>query len=627
MAGDGTEFSIDLAVKGGGDALSAAEAVANLASRLGAAETAATAAADAVKAGTASFNAAEKTANQASLAVEKIGAQMLTLQGLGAKSDAAAEAVARIGIQADALRGKLQAAMAGGDADAIALASARLTAALERQSIAQSKAVLAANAAAGAEAKIAALSTRQAEAAAKAAETARAVAAEAVALDRLKAASTAATAAQTNIAKAMDAAKTKANEATKALQAAGKPINAGEAAGALGKLGGPLGRIGQQAFDAADAFKKMGSSLGAAGPYVAVAVAIIAIATAAAAVTGAVLAGIGAITLWGIKLADTDGKLKKQSDRMSANFKKIFGGLNIKPLTEGVSKVVSLFDEGSASAKAISAIFNSLFQPIVDAATGAIPMLIAKFIQFEILVMKGMIRLKLIWQEWGSIITTVAQVVGVVVLTAVVTLAVVIGVLAAGVAAMAVGFTIALAIIGAFVAAVIYLTSKVVEAGAAIIGALGEAFDWLSGMSLAEIGTTLIDGLIAGLVSAGPGVLKAITGVADGAINAAKAALGIASPSKVFAEIGMHTAAGMEEGIDGGASGVEGSMTAMVEPPAPAASGAAPASASVTATGGLFAGATFVFQGVGGDVKKFAEEFRDQVNDLMAQAGRAVPSA
>lgn len=569
MAESGTTFDIDLSgIKGAAAVTAAADGVDRLSSSLQSAVASATAAADAVTAGEAAYKAAEATANKAALAVEKIG------------------------LMADAQRGKLAKALDAGDAAGVA----RATAALDK------------------------LTARQTEATTKAAAAKVAMNAEAVALDKMRASAAQAAASQASVAKALDVAKTKAAAATKAIQAAAKPINAGEAAGALGKLGGPLGSIGQKAFDAADAFKKMGSSLGGAGPYVAVAVGIAAIVTGVLAVTAAAGAGIAAVTLWGVKLADTDGKIGKMADRLSKNVNKMFGGLKIKPLLGEMEKFVSLFDEGSASANAAKAIFESLFQPIVDGVTGVLPKLIAGFIQVEIQIMKGMIQLKHIWQEWGDTILLVAKIVGVVVLAAVVGLTVVIGVLAAGVAAMAVGFTVALAAIVALAAGLGWVISKVVEVGAAIYGGLKSAIDWLGGLSLSAIGDSLIQGLIDGILGGGAGVLKAITGIATGAIGAAKSLLGIASPSKVFAELGGYTAEGMSVGIDAGAADVQGSMESLVTPPdAPATS----TSTTTSTTGGATYNITI---NGGGDAKSNVEAFRAWLVDMGAQAGAGVPA-
>lgn len=71
-----------------------------------------------------------------------------------------------------------------------------------------------------------------------------------------------------------------------------------------------------------------------------------------------------------------------------------------------------------------------------------------------------------------------------------------------------------------------------------------------------EIGSNIIQGLVNGITGAAGSVISAIGGVVDNAIGWAKNLLGIASPSKVFAEIGDYTMQGMEEGIEDGLKGV-----------------------------------------------------------------------
>lgn len=63
-----------------------------------------------------------------------------------------------------------------------------------------------------------------------------------------------------------------------------------------------------------------------------------------------------------------------------------------------------------------------------------------------------------------------------------------------------------------------------------------------------NIAKQIINGLINGIKSGISGVASAIGDMASSAINKAKSALGIASPSKVFTEIGKYTALGFEKG-------------------------------------------------------------------------------
>ena len=654
MAGDGTTFEIDIPVNGAGLG-AAADSVARLSAMLDSASAASSSAAAAVRAGEAAYLQAE------------------------ASADKAAKAVERIGLAADAQQGKLQAALDVGDASAAERAAR----------------------------KIAALAERQNEAAGKANEAAAAMMSEAAALDSLKGAAEKAAQAEAAVAEELDDAK----------KAAGN-FKANELAEGFGKLGGPLGDLGRKAFGSADAMKKLSASLGSAGPYAAIAIAIVAIVAGVAALAVAAVGATVSVATWAVGLADaarTQGLLTqgiarsvkggeqladsidsisnrvpltadelaglagplaqaglkgqelsdaledaavkaatakfgpnfvKQlnslpmlSARAEASFSRIFSGLKIDELLNGLGSMVSLFDKGSASAGAISAIFESLFQPLIDGTTTVIPKVIAGFLQMMIGIMKGAIQVKKIWQEWGDVITTVAGIIGIVAAVIGVGLLVAIGAVVFSVGMLAVGVGLLVAAFLAVVAAVIWVGAQMYALGAAIVGGALTAFDslrtsvqgvmdWLSGLSLAEIGMQMINGLVAGIMAAGPALLGSITGLAGGAIDAAKAALGIASPSKVFAELGAFTGEGMAIGVDSEAESVQGSMEAMVAPPeiavaAVSGGGAAGAGASTSTT--TNGGATYhiTIQSSGGD-KGLVSDLRNLMESLGAQAGLAV---
>ncbi len=69
------------------------------------------------------------------------------------------------------------------------------------------------------------------------------------------------------------------------------------------------------------------------------------------------------------------------------------------------------------------------------------------------------------------------------------------------------------------------------------------------GGALVSAGVNLIQGLINGIKSMIGSAVAAVKNVASSVVNAAKGALGIHSPSKVFAELGMYTVAGFANGI------------------------------------------------------------------------------
>ena len=99
-----------------------------------------------------------------------------------------------------------------------------------------------------------------------------------------------------------------------------------------------------------------------------------------------------------------------------------------------------------------------------------------------------------------------------------------------------------ISLIPQLIEAAIELFMAIVKAIPQIVTAIVEAL-W-------KLGEDMINGLIDGLVEMGPKVLDAIGGIVDGAIGWAKDLLGIASPSKVFREIGEFVGEGMALGIE-----------------------------------------------------------------------------
>lgn len=83
------------------------------------------------------------------------------------------------------------------------------------------------------------------------------------------------------------------------------------------------------------------------------------------------------------------------------------------------------------------------------------------------------------------------------------------------------------------------------------------------GTWLYNVGKDIIQGMINGISTMFNGIVKAITGVVNGAIDWAKKTLGIKSPSRVFAEIGRNTILGMINGVNATAPVLEQTMNAV----------------------------------------------------------------
>jgi predicted RNase H-like HicB family nuclease len=270
--------------------------------------------------------------------------------------------------------------------------------------------------------------------------------------------------------------------------------------------------------------------------------------------------------------------LSAQSEKLKTNVSGIFGGLDIEPFLASLQKLVGLFEEGSAAGEAMRFLFESMFQPLIDQAAKATTAIEAFALGFLIGATKLYIAVKPIVRSLAEFFgfddpTTaetldVAKSAGEALVPIVAGIAAAFGVLvAAGIALVGLALAPMILIAGLLVAA-FYVVTKVVDV---VSDAFNSVVAYLNGLipGFGDLGSQIIQGMINGITGGASGVLTAITNVATGAIKAAKRALGIASPSKVFAELGGYTAEGFAEGVDDGAGDAQAAMTAMVEPPPP----------------------------------------------------------
>ncbi|MCL2724856.1 MAG: hypothetical protein FWD69_10515 [Polyangiaceae bacterium] len=654
-----TTFEIDINAQAD-SVQSAAAKLAELGKRLASAGEASAAAAQALKAGEAAYRVAEISADRTAKALEKVA------------------------LAAEAQRGKLKVALDAGDTKG----TERARAALEK------------------------LEGQQTELANKSNAAKSALAAQAAALDKLKSSAAAAEEAEANLAKKIEVS----NQELKRIEEIEGTGNLRDIAVGLGALGGPLGSAGQRALQTKIAFDKLGASLGATGPYVAIAVAAVAVVVGIAAITTAAIAGVARITAWAIGLADvarsnqllaqgiaksvaggseldrkisslagkvpqTRGELLQlasslakagytgeklsqalenaaikaakakfgpdwqkqllsvdgQTSRLKANFGNLFGGLKIDKLLEQLSTLTDLFDENMASGKAIKVVFESLFQPLVDGTTSTIPRIRSAFLQFEIFVLKTMIAIK----PWGSTILTVAKVLGVLAALIMGAVVVAIGLVVIALAEAALWFGVALAVIVAIGAAIVYVAKlfsdlqmgiyNTVKSGVAwLVTSFEQAIDFLRNISLVEIGRNMIEGLAGGIKAAAGSVADSLENAVNDAVVGAKRMLGIASASKKLkAEVGYNMGLGVAGGLDESAAEVQSSFDRMVTPSRDALDrvGSRPTTRDIgERSGGAsnFQGAVFNFYGVEG-MDDAEARFAHVLEGYATQLGAEVP--
>ncbi len=316
--------------------------------------------------------------------------------------------------------------------------------------------------------------------------------------------------------------------------------------------------------------------------------------------------------------------LGAQGDRLQSNLSAIFGGLDIDPALAGLAKLVGLFDENSASGRAIKFLFETIFQPLIDSADEAATAVEAFVLGFLIGAMKIYLALRpvikaveaffgldgsdleldlktitKVGEALAPVFLAIAAVVGGVLLAAFVAIGVVV---AAQVAVWyglvkAVGFvvdfvveagkTIYAGVVEPFNAIAAFLGGEIdlaelgrrlvmnfVNTVASLAGLVLSTFvsmvtapiDYIFGLDLSGAGKNLIMGFVRGITGSVGAVVSAVSSAMSSAITAAKNVLGIHSPSKVFEQdIAGNVVDTTATTLDAGSKDVGDAMTTMLD--------------------------------------------------------------
>lgn len=271
-------------------------------------------------------------------------------------------------------------------------------------------------------------------------------------------------------------------------------------------------------------------------------------------------------------------------DRFSRNWAKLFSGLDLEPVLSNLDRLAGMFDRVNPLGQFFAFVIEKAFGPVSANAESAAVAIEAFALRVAINMTKAYIAVQ-------ENLTGIKD-----------------------------GFNAT--------AAVLDIATGDIDGVIANVGAIAErhqaAFD-ASGQSL---GGALAQGMVAGLSFGTGSVFETVAGLAAGIITTAKSVLGIASPSKEFAELGGHTAAGFAEGVDAGAPAASASLQSLVDPGQ--AEGTPPARKSGRGAALDLSGATFVFHGVA-DAEQAELRFGDLLTRLLegdadSIAGAEVPA-
>jgi len=301
--------------------------------------------------------------------------------------------------------------------------------------------------------------------------------------------------------------------------------------------------------------------------------------------------------------------LPNQTDRLRRSLARIFSGLRIEGFLSALDQVASLFSQSTASGRALKAIVEALFQPLID-QTEVLGPIVRRFFQGMLIgalvLTIGFLRVRNALRDafggtevFGDIdLLTVALYAGV---AAFILLAISVG------AAVVVFAALALVIAG-FVATVLAVPLLLLAIGAAIGYALGAAIDFFVSTDWNAVARSMIDGLVGGLTRGRDAIVAAVRGLATSAASTFRTTLGIESPSRVFAEYGMNISGGVAEGIDAGSPGVDGAVAGLVD---------VPTGGGLGGTTSVTIGDVNVNAGASSNPRELAQAFRDELASLL----------
>jgi len=260
--------------------------------------------------------------------------------------------------------------------------------------------------------------------------------------------------------------------------------------------------------------------------------------------------------------------LTVQAQKLQEANAALFSGLDIEPFLKAKKTINDLFGQSTASGRALKQLLTLLVQPLVNAATAAAP-IVKRFFQGMIL---GAQNLVIRFLEARRAFMRAFDLKGFKGLD-LATAALYAGGVA--VAALATGLIIAGGALVVFAAPFLLAAAaiwSVINTGR-LLYQLWQEIDWT------DLGRSIWQGIVNGLKGGAQWVIDAVSGIGTAAATAFKKALGIASPSKAFAELGAAIPAGVAVGVKAGTPTAQLAVDAMIKrPPAsPLAAVAAPA--------------------------------------------------
>ena len=313
--------------------------------------------------------------------------------------------------------------------------------------------------------------------------------------------------------------------------------------------------------------------------------------------------------------------LAVQAMKAKEGFDALFSAIKVDAFLNAKKTVTDLLSQGLASGQALKTLMGSIVQPMVDMATKAQPyikrffqgMIIAA-LQLDIAWLSLRIKFQEVFGKPAKIKSDGDN------LKAALTLGKV-AMYGLAAATGAVGLALAaLALPFAAFAGVVFGAYKIVTTVWGTLYRLWDSIDW------SGLGDSIIQGIETGLGAGASHLVEMVSDLGTEMWSSLKKTLGIHSPSKVFATLGIAIPQGVATGVKRGAPEAQKSVDNMLGVPsmpaaanggAPVEASAAPGSSKAPTTYNFSFGDIVVSGKKGDDAKAHAEELREQIEEML----------
>ncbi len=311
--------------------------------------------------------------------------------------------------------------------------------------------------------------------------------------------------------------------------------------------------------------------------------------------------------------------LDNQTERFRKNLDRLFDGVAIEGFLSALDEVLSLFSQTTATGRALKSIIEILFTPL-GGQVAVVGPLIKRFFQGVVIVA---LLLTIAFLRVRNALRDAFEGSGIFENIDATKLAVKAGTVAvfgfvAVVFALAAAFALVVGFMAIFAATALAIPLALGAIAVGLVGLVTEAAEFWADFDFAELGRNMVDGIIEGLTEGD--FANAVFDLANDVTDSFKSALGIASPSRVFAGFGLNIAQGLSRGIESGAPGVEDSVGGLVDTPT---GGGVGSSASITI------GDVMINAAETSNPRELAMQFRDELASVLEgvaiELGTATP--